>query len=158
MIKIISGTCRTELGLKNSSDQPFSLSKEAEERLVNRKVAAYVVQGAVATPPAGQEQDGAGVNSGTEENGNKGAQGGGEEKESENALTIVDGHYVKEELMKLTRPELNDMAKNLGLDGASCNNKGEVADLIVAIEVAAEEDDEEESNQMPSLSPEDPVQ
>lgn len=157
MIKIISGTCRTELGLKNSSDQPFSLSKEAEERLVNRKVAVYVTQKAVATPPVKQEQNGTGVNSGKEENGAKGAQGGGEEKEGENALTIVDGHYVKEELMKLTRPELNDMAENLGLDGAPCNNKGEVADLIVSIEVAAEEDDEEESGQMPNLNPEDPV-
>lgn len=152
MIKVISGTCRTELGLKNSSDKPFSLSKEAEERLVNRKVAVYVTQKAVATPPANHKQSAAGVNTDDGKNGAEGTQDGKEE--DEDALTIVDGHYVKEELIKLTRPELNAMAENLGLDGASCDNKGQVADLICAIEVAG---DDEDGQKMPALNTEDPV-
>lgn len=155
MIRLISGACRVGTKLMRPADKPFSITKEEEEYLVKQGVAKYVTEEEpaeeVATPPVDPNGAAAGVNSGNEESGADGDQGGGEE--NENTLSIVDGHYVKEELMKLTRPELNAMAESLNLDGASCNNKGEVADLICAIEVAGDD----EGGQMPSLNPEDPV-
>lgn len=155
MIRLISGACRVGTKLMRPADKPFSITKEEEEYLVKQGVAKYVTEEEpaeeVATPPVDPNGAAAGVNSGNDESGADGDQGGGEE--NENTLSIVDGHYVKEELMKLTRPELNAMAESLNLDGASCNNKGEVADLICAIEVAGDD----EGGQMPSLNPEDPV-
>lgn len=155
MIRLISGACRVGTKLMRPADKPFSITKEEEECLVKQGVAKYVTEEEpaeeVATPPVDPNGAAAGVNSGNDESGADGDQGGGEE--NENTLSIVDGHYVKEELMKLTRPELNAMAESLNLDGASCNNKGEVADLICAIEVAGDD----EGGQMPSLNPEDPV-
>lgn len=155
MIRLISGVCRVGNKLMRPADKPFSITKEEEEYLVEQGVAKYVTEEkhaeGVVTPPVDPDGAAAGVNSGNDENGADGTQGGGEE--TEDALTIVDGHYVKEELMKLTRPELNAMAESLGLDGASCDNKGQVADLICAIEVAGND----EGGQMPNLNPEDPV-
>ena len=155
MIRLISGVCRVGNKLMRPADKPFSITKEEEEYLVEQGVAKYVTEEkpaeGVATPPVDPDGAAAGVNSGNDESGADGTQGGGEE--TEDALTVVDGHYVKEELMKLTRPELNAMAESLGLDGASCDNKGQVADLICAIEVAGND----EGGQMPNLNPEDPV-
>lgn len=155
MIQLISGVCRVGNKLMRPADKPFSITKEEEEYLVEQGVAKYVTEEVpvkkVATPPAGQEQSATGVNSADGKKGAEGTQNGKEE--DENTLTIVDGHYVKEELIKLTRPELNAMAESLGLDGASCDNKGQVADLICAIEVAGDD----EGGQMPVLNPEDPV-
>lgn len=156
MIRIISGTCRTEQGLKNSSDLPFSLTKEVEERLVNRKVAVYVTATVVATPPAGQEEPGTGVNSTGDETGTQGNDEGA--KGEPPIAKIVDGHFVKEDLMKLTRPELDKLAADLGIENPEeCANKGVVADLIAAIDLDDGEGNDE-GNGMPNLSPEDPVQ
>lgn len=155
MIQLISGACRVGNKLMRAADKPFSITKEKEEYLVAQGVAKYVTEEkpaeGVATPPVPPDGVAAGVNSGNDEGGADDAQGGGEE--TEDGLSIVYGHYVKEELMKLTRPELNAMAESLGVDGASCDNKGQVADLICAIEVAGND----EGGQMPNLNPEDPV-
>lgn len=155
MIQLISGVCRVGTKLMRPADKPFSLTENEEAYLVKQGVAKYVTEETpaegVATPPVDPDGAAAGVNADDGKNGAEGTQGG--EEKDEPALTIVDGHYVKEELMKLTRPELNAMAESLNLDGASCNNKGEVADLICAIEVAGDD----EGGQMPSLNPEDPV-
>ena len=155
MIQLISGACRVGNKLIRPVDKPFSLTKEEEEYLVKRGVAKYVTKEkpaeGVATPPVASDGAVAGVNSDDGKNGAEGTQDG--KKDDENTLTIVDGHYVKEELLKLTRPELNAMAESLGLDGASCDNKGQVADLICDIEVAGND----EGSQMPNLTPEGPV-
>ena len=156
MIQLISGVCRVGNKLMRPADKPFSITKEEEEYLVKQGVAKYVTEETpaekVATPPVAPDGAAAGVNSDDGKNGAEGTKDG--EEEDENTLTIVDGHYVKEELMKLTRPELNAMAESLDLDGASCDNKGQVADLICAIEVAG---DDESGQKMPALNPEDPV-
>lgn len=155
MIQLISGVCRVGNKLMRPADKPFSITKEEEEYLVKQGVAKYVTEETpaeeVATPPVAPDGAAAGVNTDDGKNGAEGTQGG--EEKDEPALTIVDGHYVKEELMKLTRPELNAMAESLGLDGASCNNKDEVADLICTIEIGGDDD----GNQMPSLTPGEPV-
>lgn len=156
MIRLISGVCRVGNKLMRPADKPFSTTKEEEEYLVKQGVAKYVTEETpaekVATTHVAPDGAAAGVNTDDGKNGAEGTQDGKEE--DEDALTIVDGHYVKEELMKLTRPELNAMAENLGLDGASCDNKGQVADLICAIEVAG---DDEDGQKMPALNTEDPV-
>lgn len=155
MIRLISGVCRVGNKLMRPADKPFSITKEEEEYLVKQGVAEYVTEeapaGEVATPPVDPNGAAAGVNSDDGKNGAEGTQGGKEKDEP--TRSIVDGHYVKEELMKLTRPELNAMAESLGLDGASCDNKGQVADLICAIEIGGDD----EGGQMPNLNPEDPV-
>ena len=65
-------------------------------------------------------------------------------RSDEPVLDIVDGHYTVESLLQLTRKKLDEMADALGVDVAAikkCNNKGDVAALIAAVEVT--EGDEE---------------
>lgn len=155
MIKIISGTCRTSKGLKTSKDKPFDLPAAEEQRFIDRKVAVRVFAEPpveeVATPHVAPDGAAAGVNSADTKNGAEGDDGGAANDAP--VANIVDGHFVKEDLMKLTRDNLNALAADLGIDGESCANKGEVADLICAIEIGGDDD----GGQMPSLTPGDPV-
>lgn len=156
MIKLISGACRVGSKLMRPADKPFSLTEKEEAYLVEQGVAKYVTEEApaekVATPPAGQEQSAAGVNSADGKTGAEGDEGG--DGDTAPVAAIVDGHFVKDDLMKLTRDKLNKLAEDLGIeDPDKCANKGEVADLIAAIEVGDDEGDE-----LPNLGAEDPVE
>lgn len=156
MIKLISGACRVGSKLMRPADKPFSLTEKEEAYLVKQGVAKYVTEGVpvekVATPPAGQEQSATGVNSA---DGKNGAEGDAEGAKGEAPIAkIVDGHFVKEALMKLTRPKLNELAADLGIENPEdYDNKGQVADLICAIEIGGDD----EGGQMPNLNPKDPV-
>lgn len=156
MIKLISGACRVGSKLKRPADKPFSLTEKEEAYLVKQGVAKYATEEApaekVATPPAGQEQSAVGVNSADSKNGAEGDEGG--DGDTAPVAAIIDGHFVKDDLMKLTRDKLNKLAEDLGIeDPDKCANKGEVADLIAAIEV-----DNDEGGELPNLGAEDPVE
>lgn len=156
MIRLISGVCRVGNKLMRPADNPFSITKEEEEYLVKQGVAKYVTEEepaeGVATPPVDPDGAAAGVNSADGKNGAEGDDGDAETDAL--VANIVDGHFIKEDLMKLSRGKLNALAADLGIDGKSCANKGEVADLICAIEI----DGDDDGHQMPSLSPEGPVE
>ena len=156
MIRVISGVCRVGTKLMRPADKPFSITKEEEEYLVEQGVAKYVTEETpveeVATPPVAPDGAAAGVNSDDGKNGAEGTQGG--DGDTAPVAAIVDGHFVKDDLMKLTRDKLNKLAEDLGIeDPDKCANKGEVADLIAAIEVGDDEGDE-----LPNLGAEEPVE
>jgi len=156
MIKIISGTCQTALGLKRPGDKPFSLTPEAEKRLVDRKVAVYVFENfpmePVATPPIPPMNQEAGVISAETENPAE-----GQKTDGESGVVILDiagGHYTKDSLLRMTRGEMEKMADALGIDIKGCKNKSDIADRIADVEVAA---DEQAAEDPPILAVEDPV-
>lgn len=104
MIQMISGACNTPSGLKRSSDGPFELPPEQEERLVRRGVARYLVATDGEHTPEPEPAP----------------------EPAELAAPALD----RDELMAMTRAQLEDMAKSMGIDTRKCKNKGEVADLI----------------------------
>ena len=139
MIKIISGTCRTSLGLKTSKNEPFALPSKEEQRLIDRNVAARVYQEApmeqVATPPAGHEGEGVGVTSNED---NSGAD------VEENAANLdVD------QLKSMKLDQLKRLAMDMGVDTTGLRSKGDYAAAIAAVDVTIEG---------PELSAEDPVE
>ncbi|MCI8493978.1 hypothetical protein AALA99_01895 [Anaerotruncus colihominis] len=68
-------------------------------------------------------------------------------------LDIVDGHFTKESLMKMGRKEMEDLAEGLEVDVSKCRNKGEIADLLAAVELQVEED----GGTPPDLTTEEPM-
>ena len=70
---------------------------------------------------------------------------------------IVDGHFVRDDLLAMERKDMEALAADLGVDVSKCRNKGAIADLLVAVELdladAAGEDDEAP----PDLDAEGPV-
>lgn len=139
MIQLISGVCRVGHKLMRPSSGPFSMSKEAEERMVSLGVAKYVgaVPECVATPSVAPEDDGVGVNQPEAENA------------AEDEPTAEEPSFAPNALMKMTRSELNALAVGLGIDGGACANKAEVVDLICASGTNAA---------MPDLTVEEPVE
>ena len=59
-------------------------------------------------------------------------------------VDIVDGHFDRESLLHLTRPQMEKLAEDLGVDVSRCKNKNDIADLLVEVDVAilAENDGE----------------
>lgn len=113
-------------------------------RLVKIGAAEYVdeekPQEAVVTPPPGEGYNNPGSNITNGGGGTQGQETGGSD---EPVLEIVDGHYTVESLVQLTRKKLDEMADALGVDAGAikkCGNKGEVAALIAAVEVAEEDE------------------
>lgn len=168
MIQIKSGTCGTSQGFKTKADGALSLPISEEARLVSRGVAAYVTRpiigpdSGVATPHSGVSNRGAGVNT---PDGRQRAEGedSGEEETADvctgtadiiDTLDIIDGHFTKESLMEMERKDMEALAADLGVDVKKCRNKGEIADLLAAVEVQVEEDGCEAA---PDLSTEDPM-
>ncbi len=138
MIRIISGTCRTSLGLKTSKDMPFTLPPEEEQRFIDRNVAARVYQEAlpapVATPPAVPKGEGVDVNSSKEEPG----------AEGEETAATLDVDQLKG--MKLDN--LKKLAVDMGIDTTGLRTKDDYAKAIAAVDVVVE----------PDLAVEDPVE
>lgn len=139
MIKVISGTCRTSLGLKTSRDIPFTLPPKEEQRLIDRKVAARVfaeeAMEPVATPPVAPEGDGTGVNITDGENG----------MEGEETAANLDVEQLK--TMKLD--QLKHLAEGMGIDTTGLRTKDDYARAIAAVDVAVDG---------PNLTVEDPVE
>lgn len=168
MIQIKCGTCGTSQGYKTSKDGALSLPISEEARLVSRGVADYATRpiiGAVpgvATPSGGRENTGVGENPPDVVEAPVGADDGGDAPdvyegvaEVDGTLDIVDGHFTKESLMRMERKDMEALAADLGVDVKKCRNKGEIADLLAAVEVQPEDDAKETP---PTLSPEDPVE
>ncbi len=144
MIQIKSGTCGTSQGYKTRADGELSLPISEEARLVARGAAEYVMR-----PIKGNLTGVATTAGGGSDNtpsGNEGEDGcpaeGAEESFTDliDTLDIVDGHFTKESLMKMGRKEMEDLAEGLEVDVSKCRNKGEIADLLAAVELQVEED------------------
>ena len=54
---------------------------------------------------------------------------------SAETVDIVGGHFDREGLMQLTRTQMEKLAGDLGVDVSRCRNKGDIADLLVEVEV-----------------------
>lgn len=135
MIQMICGACRVENTLRRAVDGPFSLSPDAELRLVNAGVAQYITQPltAVATP---ENDDNSVDNVDTYT----------ETAAADDVMEIVDGHFTIESLMQLTRANMDELAAKLGVDISKCRNKSEIAELLAAVNVDSNETDEEAEN------------
>lgn len=168
MIRIKCGTCGTSQGYKTAADGKLTLPREEEARLVARGVADYVTKPILnaasgAGAPAGETvESGKGVTPPIEENVSPNAEkvGSGEPPIKDgialnDELDIVDGHIAKGSLLRLSRSDLEGLAADLGIDIRKCKNKGEIAELISAVELdLAETADEEDA---PELGAEGPV-
>lgn len=148
MIQIKCGTCGTSQGYKTPTDGALSLPISEEARLVSRGVAAYVTKpiiGAVtgvATPSSGKENEGTSENPPSTAEPPVGADDGEDASgvyegtaEVDGTLDIVDGHFTKESLMELTRTSMEKLATDMGVDVSRCKNKGDIADLLVEVEI-----------------------
>lgn len=163
MIYITCGTCGTSKGYKTQADGAISLPPSEEARLVARSVASYVTKPIIGTESgvvtSGEDGDGSdrgdtpperapastGLETGESETGGEDEdtaklQDG--EVEASDALDIVDGHFTKESLLQMQRPEMEKLAAEFGIDTRKCRNKGEIADLLVAVEVEPGDDGE----------------
>lgn len=165
MIRIICGTCGTSDGYKTAADGMLSLPAAEEERLVRRGVAEYVTRPVIASdadsPVEGGESGRAGIDPSDEDPPVEGLENGGSGIPSKDlpgsaeTVDIIDGHFDRESLLKLSRPQMETLAKDLGVDVSKCKNKGDIADLLVEIEVAAPT--EADSEFLPELGAEAPV-
>lgn len=163
MIHITCGTCGTSQGYKTKADGALSLPAAEEQRLVRRGVAAYVTKpiigpnSGVATPGEGGDDGDRGDNPPELDPASTGpetgeSEDGGEDEdtatlqegevEASDTLDIVDGHFTRESLLRMQRPDMEKLAADFGIDARKCRNKGEIADLLVAVEVQAEDDGE----------------
>ena len=168
MIQIKCGTCGTSQGYKTAADGKLTLPREEEARLVARGVADYVTKPIINTvsdagAPAGEAvETGKGVTLPDARNAPPGAEEGGSgEKPIKDGialnddLDIVDGHITKDSLLRLSRSDLEGLAADLDIDIRRCKNKGEIADLISAVELDLSETADEED--APELGAEGPV-
>lgn len=154
MIYITCGTCGTSKGYKNKADGAISLPASEEARLVARGVADYVTRpiigtdSGVATPGEGVDGGGqcdtppervpgsTGLETGDSEDTAELQEG---ETEADDTLDIVNGHFTIESLMELTRADLENLAADMGVDVKKCRNKGDIAKLLAAAEVSADD-------------------
>lgn len=149
MIRIICGTCGTSQGYKTQADGALTLPAAEERRLVSRGVAEYVTRPIINpasdpdSPVEGEENGGAGIDPSDEDPPVEGLENGGGDIPSGDlpgsAVTvgIIDGHFDRESLMQMTRPQMEKLAGDLGVDVSKCKNKGDIIDLLVEVEVGS---------------------
>lgn len=131
MIQIKCGTCGTSKGYKTSADGAISLPASEEARLVSRGVAAYATKPIVDAPPAvppAPPSDGG-------EPPVPPLDTSGGEPPVEPPVSGGEGDPDAAEVARLERmqrPDLEQMAADLGLDFSGARNKHELAVLIVA--------------------------
>lgn len=167
MIRIVCGTCGTTQGYKTAADGNLTLPAAEERRLVARGVAEYVTRPIIGpvddadSPVDGGDGGGAGIDPPHEDPPVEGLENGGSEPPagdlpgSAETLDIVDGHFTRESLMLMRRPDMEKLAGDLGVDVSRCKNKGDIADLLVEVEVEAPAESGGEA--LPELGAEDPV-
>lgn len=167
MIRIICGTCGTSDGYKTATDGELTLPATEEERLVARGVAEYVTR-PIMSPASDADSPvedggggGAGIDSSDEDPPVERLENGGSDipprglPDSAETVDIIDGHFDRESLLKLSRPQMETLARDLGVDVSKCKNKGDIADLLVEVEVEAPA--EADSETPPELGAEAPV-
>ncbi len=142
MIYITCGTCGTSQGYMTAADGVLSLSAAEEKRLVNRGVAKYatrpVIENGADSPVDDGDGGGAGISPSSEDTTLTGLENGGSDipdGDPSDTVDIVDGHFVKESLLQMKRSELEKLATDCGLDISKCKNKGDLSDLLVAVEI-----------------------
>lgn len=154
MIRIICGTCGTSQGYKTQADGALTLPAAEETRLVSRGVAEYVTRPII--DPASDADSlvedgdggGAGIDPSDEDPPVEGLENGGSDipprdlPGSAEMVDIIDGHFDRESLLQLTRPQMEKLAEDLGVDVSKCKNKGDIADLLVEVEAPTETGDE----------------
>jgi|GEM_PF-896404 len=138
-----------------SRDGPINLADEEAERLVKLGVAKYTAdssQEAPATPVATPE--GGGSDGRTTENPPNGE---GDSQEPETPEKHLDS---KDLIKKMTRPEMEKLAADMGVNVSGAKNKTEIAQLLAAVPVSVDEDvdgdDDGDGEDPPDLSPEVP--
>nr|DAI82282.1 MAG TPA: hypothetical protein [Caudoviricetes sp.] len=155
MIRIISGTCGTSKGYKTAADGELALPAAEERRLVARGVAEYVTRPVMCpasdadSPVDGEDPPVEGLENGGSDT------PVGDLPGSAETLDIVDGHFTRESLMLMRRPDMEKLAGDLGVDVSRCKNKGDIANLLVEVEVEAPAEDGGEAP--PELGAEAPV-
>ncbi len=139
-----------------SRDGPIELADEEAERLVKLGVARYTADSSLeapTTPVATPEGGGSGGR--TTENPPDG-EGGSQGPET------PKNHLDPEGLMKMTRPEMEKLAVDMGVDVSGAKNKTEIAQLLAAVPVSVDEDADGDDagagdgEDPPDLSPEVP--
>ena len=168
MIRITCGTCGTSRGYKTQADGALTLPAAEEQRLVRRGVAEYatrpIIGNGADSPVEDGDGGGAGIDPSDEDPPVEGLENGGGEYEAEtrvglanvaDALDSVDGHFTRESLMEMLKPNMVKLAADLGVDISGCKNKGDIADLLVAVEVEASTETSDEDP--PELGVEAPV-
>lgn len=73
------------------------------------------------------------------------------------SLRIVDGHFVRDDLLAMERKDMEALAADLGVDVSKCRNKGAIADLLVAVELELADTAGEDDEAPPDLDAEGPV-
>lgn len=126
MIYITCGTCGTSQGYKTSADGALSLPAREEARLVSRGVAKYVTR-----PVTGEDPDALPepVPGGNEPQDFQ--EDGGTEPPAD-ADEEPDSGDEAAQLERMTKAELEQMARDLGLDVSAARTKRELAVLIAA--------------------------
>lgn len=156
MIRIICGTCGTSQGYKTAADGELTLPAAEEKRLISRGVAEYVTRPITGptsdadSPVEDGDGGGAGIDTTDEDPPVEGLENGGSDippqglPGSAETVGIIDGHFDRESLLQLTRPQMEKLAEDLDVDVSKCKNKGDIADLLVEVEIeaAAEADGE----------------
>lgn len=149
MIRITCGTCGTSQGYKTQADGALTLPAAEERRLVSRGVAEYVTRPIINPasgpdgPMEGEESGETGIDPSDEDTPVEGLENGGGDIPTGNlpgsaeTVDIIDGHFDRESLMQLTRPQMENLAEDLGVDVSKCKNKGDIADLLIEVEVEA---------------------
>ena len=147
MIRITCGTCGTSQGYKTQADGALTLPAAEEKRLVRRGVAEYVTRPII--DPSDEDPPVERLENGGSDNPPRDLPGSAE------TVDIIDGHFDRESLLQLTRPQMEKLAEDLGVDVSKCKNKGDIADLLVEVEVEAPA--EADSEAPPELGAEAPV-
>lgn len=126
MIYITCGTCGTSQGYKTSADGALSLPACEEARLVSRGVAEYVTR-----PVTGEDPDALPepLPSGNEPQDIQEA--GGAEPPADGDEEPDSGDEAAQ-LERMTKAELEQMARDLGLDISTARTKRDLAALIAA--------------------------
>lgn len=125
MIHIICGTCGTSAGYKTAADGEFSLPAAEEARLVRRKVAAYATRPVTAPAPPPEHPEPPDVSESA--------------PPAEPPAPPEDcGETAR--LERLPKADLEQMARDMGLDVSGAKNKHDLAVLIISADADSEED------------------
>lgn len=128
MIQIKCGTCGTSQGYKSSADGILSLPAAEEARLVGRGVADYATTPIIGeatdkatTPPAGGDEP---------VGGHQDTPGGEPPAEAATGGAGADAEVAR--LERMQKGDLEQMAKDMGVDISGARTKHDIAVLIVA--------------------------
>lgn len=119
--------------LKTAEHGPFECDDTQADRLVSLGVAKYVGAAAAAAAPANQNE--------------------GEGEETQGAETIT-GHLDAAQLETMTNEQLKNLAGDLGVDVTGCKKKADFVAAIMAVEVEAEVDGDDELPELDAADPE----